>query len=170
MKWKDLLKDEIEYTYKVTDGLMAKADEDKMDWKPSATNNWMTQGQLLKMLTDCGGQTFRGFTTGDWGMPVEKMKPEEMMPPAEKMPTIGSVKEARKLLAQDKALALKTLDEVSEERLNTEISKAPWDKSSMVLGRRLLQMVAHLWQHKGQLFYYLKLQGKPVNTMDLWGN
>jgi hypothetical protein len=21
---------------------------------------------------------------------------------------------------------------------------------------------------KGQLFYYLKLQGKPVNTMDLW--
>ena len=75
------------------------------------------------------------------------MKPEEMMPPAEKLPTIGSVKEARKLLAQDKALALKTLDEVSEERLNTEISKAPWDNSNMVLGRRLLQMVAHLWQH-----------------------
>jgi hypothetical protein len=27
----------------------------------------------------------------------------------------------------------------------------------------------HLAQHKGQLFYYLKLQGKPVNTTDLWG-
>jgi hypothetical protein len=30
-------------------------------------------------------------------------------------------------------------------------------------------MVGHLNQHKGQLFYYLKLQGKDVNTMHLWG-
>jgi hypothetical protein len=30
-------------------------------------------------------------------------------------------------------------------------------------------MLGHLTQHKGQLFYYLKLQGKPVNTGDLWG-
>jgi hypothetical protein len=39
----------------------------------------------------------------------------------------------------------------------------------MILGRRLLQMVDHLKAHKGQLFYYLKLQGKPVNTHDYWG-
>jgi len=38
-----------------------------------------------------------------------------------------------------------------------------------VLGWHLLQMVRHLDQHKGQLFYYLKLQGEPVNTADLWG-
>jgi hypothetical protein len=30
-------------------------------------------------------------------------------------------------------------------------------------------MIQHLAQHKGQLFYYLKLQGKPVNTAHLWG-
>jgi hypothetical protein len=30
-------------------------------------------------------------------------------------------------------------------------------------------MVEHLAQHKGQLFYYFKLQGKPVNTGHLWG-
>jgi len=34
---------------------------------------------------------------------------------------------------------------------------------------RLHEMVNHLNQHKGQLFYYLKLQGKAVNTMHLWG-
>jgi hypothetical protein len=39
----------------------------------------------------------------------------------------------------------------------------------MILGQRLLQMVAHLAQHKAQLFYYLKLQGKPVHTGHLWG-
>jgi len=38
----------------------------------------------------------------------------------------------------------------------------------MVLGLRLLQMIEHLKMHKSQLFYYLKLQGLPVNTMDLW--
>ena len=39
----------------------------------------------------------------------------------------------------------------------------------MRLGHRLLGMIGHLTQHKAQLFYYLKLQGKPVNTMHLWG-
>jgi len=29
-------------------------------------------------------------------------------------------------------------------------------------------MIAHLVQHKGQLFYYLKLMGKDVSTADLW--
>ena len=35
-------------------------------------------------------------------------------------------------------------------------------------GQELLEMVAHLNSHKHQLFYYLKLQGKPVGTADLW--
>lgn len=46
---------------------------------------------------------------------------------------------------------------------------APWDPTEMLLGHRLLQMVDHLKQHKAQLFYYLKPQGKPVNTAELWG-
>lgn len=39
----------------------------------------------------------------------------------------------------------------------------------MRLGVRLMQTVGHLTQHKSQLFYYLKLQGRPVNTMHLSG-
>jgi len=39
----------------------------------------------------------------------------------------------------------------------------------MPLGHRLLGMVGHLELHKAQLFYYLKLQGKPVNTMHMYG-
>jgi hypothetical protein len=30
-------------------------------------------------------------------------------------------------------------------------------------------MIGHLAQHKAQLFYYLKLQGKPVHTGHLYG-
>jgi len=30
-------------------------------------------------------------------------------------------------------------------------------------------MVAHLEMHKSQLYYYLKLLGRDVNTSHLWG-
>jgi uncharacterized damage-inducible protein DinB len=72
-------------------------------------------------------------------------------------------------LAEDKKLARKVLADVGEKRLAEEPCPAPWDPREMPLGQRLLSMVAHLTQHKGQLFYYLKLQGKPVNTMNLYG-
>jgi len=38
------------------------------------------------------------------------------------------------------------------------------------LFEHLLHMIAHTSQHKGQLFYYLKLMGKEGNTSDLWGS
>ncbi|MCY4545123.1 MAG: hypothetical protein OXD39_07785, partial [Gemmatimonadetes bacterium] len=56
-----------------------------------------------------------------------------------------------------------------EERMQNEPAPAPWDPTSPVLGHRMMEMVQHLALHKAQLFYYLKLQGKPVNTMHLWG-
>jgi uncharacterized damage-inducible protein DinB len=47
---------------------------------------------------------------------------------------------------------------------------APWNPGeTFALGRHLLHSIRHSLQHKGQLFYYLKLQGKKVDTSDLWG-
>jgi uncharacterized damage-inducible protein DinB len=169
----ELLKNEIEHTFGVTNKLMDLVDENQLDWKPSTGSNWMTTGQLLRHITDACGAAIRGFVTGDWGMPedvdMSQLPPEEMLPPAEKFPTVGSVAEAKKLLAEDKQVALDMLAKCSEEDLSTKIATAPWDPTELVLGHRLLQMVGHLNQHKGQLFYYLKLQGKPVNTVHLWG-
>jgi uncharacterized damage-inducible protein DinB len=91
------------------------------------------------------------------------------LPPAEKLPTVESVAEAVRLLRQDQQAALEILATCSEDALANQTAPAPWDPTPIVLGRRLLQMVEHLNQHKGQLFYYLKLQGKPVGTTDLWG-
>ena len=172
MNWKELLKSEIENTYKVTDGLLALVDDDSLDWKPSPKNNWMTMGQLLLHLTNSCGYGIRGFLTGDWGLPegikAEDLSPEEMLPPAEKLPAIGSVREAKELLAKDKKIALDMLAKCSEEKLTNETASAPWDPTEIVLGYRFLQMVAHQSSHKSQLFYYLKLLGKPVNTSHLW--
>jgi uncharacterized damage-inducible protein DinB len=170
MNWTELIKNEVETTYKVTEGLLALVDEDGLDWKPGTGSNWMTVGQLIMHQTNACGAAMRGFVTGDWGMPdVGEMTEEEMLPPAEKLPVASSVAEAKTLLTKDKQLALEMLSQCSEERLANEISTAPWDPTERVLGYQLLEMVAHLHQHKGQLFYYLKLQGQQVHTGHLWG-
>ena len=170
MNWTELLKAEVESTYAVTERLLALLGEDSLEWKPSTGSNWMTTGQLLKHLTQGCGATFRAFITGDWGLPEGTDSSElTQLPPAEKLPTIESVAEARRLLREDKETAFEMLAASGEEQLAHNPAPAPWDPTEMVLGHRLLQMVDHQKQHKGQLFYYLKLQGKPVGTRELWG-
>ncbi len=173
MNWTELLKSEIESAYNAAERLISKTNDKMLGWKPSTGSNWMTTGQLLMHLSSSCGQPFKGFITGDWGMPegvdIKNMKPEEMLPPAEKMPTVKSVAEAQQLLKADKKSALDSLARCSENDLAQKPAPAPWEPAPMILGQRLLQMIEHLNGHKGQLFYYLKLQGKPVNTADYFG-
>ena len=174
MNWTQLLKSEVEGTYTSTAKLIDKVDPDNLDWKPQSGRNWMTVSQLLRHITNACGAGCRGFVTGDWGLPagvkLDDLSPEEMLPPAEKLPGIGSVAEAKKLLSEDKSIALQMIEQAGENGLATREMAAPWAPGvAFPLGRHLLQMVQHLDQHKGQLFYYLKLQGKAVNTADLWG-
>ena len=134
----------------------------------------MTTGQLLMHLVWGNGPGFKGFVTGDWGMPdgmsLEDMNPEDMLPPAEAMPAVESVAQAREKLAADKVLAFEILEGLTEEDLATRELAAPWNPGeTFALGRHLLHSIRHSLQHKGQLFYYLKLQGKKVDTSDLWG-
>jgi uncharacterized damage-inducible protein DinB len=174
VNWTELLKSEVERTFASTERLLDKVDPNRLDWKPATGSNWMTVSQLLMHLSNACGAPFKGFVTGDWGMPegmkMEDIPPEEMLPPAEKMPAIGGVAEAKRLLSRDKALALQMIDKAGESDLANKQVAAPWMPGvKLPLGRYLLEMVQHLEKHKGQLFYYLKLQGKPVTTADLWG-
>jgi DinB family protein len=170
MNWTDLIQSKIETTYSVTEGLIDLVDDDMLDWKPTTGSNWMTVAQLVHHLTDACGTAMRGFVTGDWGMPPEgEMTPDEMLPPATTLPAVSSLTEAKQMLAQDKQLALEMLAQCSEDQLAHRQVTAPWNPASQILGHALLDMVGHLGQHKSQLFYYLKLQGKPVNTGNLWG-
>ena len=185
MNWTELLKSEIEGTYAITDKLFDMVDKNRLDWKPSEENNWMTTGQLLVHICIACGAPMCGYVTGDWGIPedfdvnsllpedvdINSLTPEEMqgmLPPAEKLPTVSSLSEAKDYLEEDRQLALDMLAECAEEKLANETASAPWDTTEVILGHRLLGMTAHLRQHTNQLFYYLKLQGKPVNTSHLW--
>jgi len=173
MSWKTLLEKEVESTFKATSNLFDMVESDKLNWKPASGSNWMTTGQLLMHIATACGSSFKGFLTGDWGLPegvdMSKLSPEEMLPPAEKMPTVMSLDEAKQLLEADKKLSDEMLAQVTEDDLETKPAPAPWDPTQTPLGHRLLQMVQHMSQHKAQLFYYLKLQGKPVNTGHLYG-
>jgi hypothetical protein len=172
MNWTELLTQGIHYNFAITERMMDLVEDSTLDWKPATGDNWMTTGQLLQHIDDACGKCFKGFVTGDWGMPdgmdISKMTPEEMLLTADQLPTVSSVAQARQQLAEDKQIALDMLARCSEEDLNTKKASAPWDPTEMLLGQRLLQMIDHLASHKSQLFYYLKLQGKSVDTSTLW--
>jgi len=170
MNWSELIKSQMAMNYNAAEKLMDLVEEDSLGWKPTTGQNWMTTGQLLRHITESCGFCFNGFVTGDWTPPADLItEPGVMLPPAEKLPSVASLAEARDLLAKDKALALKLLEDTGEEALATRLVSAPWDPTPELLGKQLLGMVGHLELHKSQLFYYLKLQGKPVNTMHLFG-
>jgi hypothetical protein len=168
MNWTEMLASEIDTTYRATEGLVRMVDDDRLDWRPATGSNWMSTGQLLEHLTTACGFCCKGFTTGEWGMP-EGASADEMLPSAEKLPSARSVAETLSKLAADKRTALDMLGKAGEKDLAGRKVAAPWDPTEKPLGRQFLMSVQHLAQHKGQLFYYLKLQGKPVHTGDLWG-
>jgi hypothetical protein len=174
VNWTQLLQGEFETAYATTQSLLEKVDPDTLLWKPATGENWMTVGQLLKHLSNACGAGCQAFLTGDWGLPegvkIEDLTPEQLLPPAADLPAIDSVQQARGLLVEDKALALRMLARAGELELADRQVAAPWSPGVVrPLGWHFWQMVRHLEAHKAQLFYYLKLQGKHVSTADLWG-
>lgn len=162
MTWVSLIKSEMEDAYRATDGLMDLVDEDKLDWKPERGENWMSTSELLRHLTNACGWCSEQFVNDSW---ATAMSGEGEAAPT----TVASVAEAKDLLAADKAKALGLVDQVGEEELGSRMVSAPWDPTPRPLGQHLLGMASHLQSHKAQLFYYLKLQGKPVNTFTMYG-
>jgi hypothetical protein len=168
MDWTTLLKNEVEEAYRAASGLMKLVDPDKLDWKPATGQNWMTTGQLLKHMVGACGACCKGIATGNWGIPEGDASEEAMLPPAEKLPAVSSLGEAIEGLEEDRRLALQMIEETGERDLATKELELPWG-SRGVMGKHMLDMVGHLNSHKAQLFAYLKLQGKPVNTHHLYG-
>jgi len=172
MKLTGILKQDAEQMYAATAALMKQVDDDAIDWKPESGRNWMTVGQLLEHCTSACGAAIKGFITGDWGIPQEQMEdmpPEEMLPPADKMPSAASMQDALAKRGADRKTALENIERAGEDDLRDKRFPPPWGGPERTLFQHLHEMIWHLGQHKGQLFYYLKLQGKDVDTMHLWG-
>ena len=165
----EVLLAEAEEIYTITERLIRRVSDDELTWKPSTGNNWMTMGQLLMHCASFGcGKAVCGFVTGDWGAASEDSTEHDHVPPAEALPSVTSVRQALELLAADCDVAMGCIQAAGEANLLERQVAAPWGGPELSLFQQLLRMIAHLAQHKGQLFY-LKLMGKDVNTGDLWG-
>lgn len=163
MAWKDILQTQVNDAYRAAEGLLGLVSDTELGWKPSDGENWMNTGQLIEHMTDSCGSMMRGFATGEWSFP------DQMPESVEGFPSVASVSEGKEKLTADKKLALDTIADLSEQDLIDRMVQAPWAKTPHPLGHQLSQMISHLDSHKAQLFYYLKLQGKPVHTGHLWG-
>jgi len=160
-----VLRAEAEATYAIAEGLFHRVTDDELPWTPPAGSDWMTVGQLLMHCASFGcGKAIQGFVKGDWGPGGE-----DHVPPAAALPSVVSVRQALELLAEDRRLAVSCIEAAGESNLLEHNVTAPWGGPEISLFQQLLHMIAHLAQHKGQLFYYLKLMGKDVKTSDLWG-
>jgi hypothetical protein len=174
MTLKDILINESEKVYVITEKLFAFISNTELQWTPTTGKNWMTVGQLMKHCASFGcGKAVQGFVKGDWGLPegtkMEDLEAEDHVPPQNVLPSVKSVEEAIELLEEDRRLTICCISAVDDTELLNKSFIAPWGGQELTLFQHLLQMIAHLVQHKGQLFYYLKLMGKNVNTKDLWG-
>ncbi len=170
MNWTEFLTTQAEEAYDVVNKLVAKLDEESLSWKPESGENWMTVGQLLEHIKMACGACMFGFVTGDWSavMPEGDMDPSGEMPTADKLPTCPSIDDFKAAFEKDRELAFSMIEKVGEEDLTKKLTAAPWNPVERTLGVQFNECVAHLNSHKAQLFYYLKLQGHAVGTMDLW--
>jgi len=165
-----VLLDETEVTYAVLERLVRRVADDELSWKPSEGHDWMTVGQLLMHCVSFGcGKAVKGFVSGEWPIEVQSDEADVHVPPASSLPAVHSVQEALDLLAEDRRVTVTCIRAAGESNLLSRRTTAPWGGRELSLFQQLLEMLKHLVQHKGQLFYYLKLMGKTVDSHDLWG-
>jgi uncharacterized damage-inducible protein DinB len=174
MTLRQVLLEEAEATYSIAERLFRRVADEELAWTPATGGNWMSIGQLLMHCASFScGKAIQGFVEGDWGLPedsgIDALKSEDHVPPAAALPSVVSLEQALELLARDRRLAASCIEAAAEGNLLDRSVAAPWGGPEVSLFQHLLHMVAHLAQHKGQLFYYLKLMGKDVDTGDLWG-
>lgn len=159
---------EAEANYAIASSLFGRVSDDDLLWRPPAGQGWMTVGQLLMHCASFGcGKAIQGFVRGDWG--GEDPTGQDHAPSEVALPSVTSVHQAQALLAADRDLAVSCIEAAGEARLLAYNVAAPWGGPEISLFQQLLHMIAHLAQHKGQLFYYLKLMGRDVQSRDLWG-
>jgi len=173
MNFTELLETQVGDSYKATDDLLSLVEDNELNWKPAQGANWWTVGQLLKHMTVSCGIWCKGFVTSEWDeagdVDFTKMPEGVELPPAEAYISIETVQAAREALAADKQVALDAIEKATEEALSTQEVTAPWNPNARLLALRIFDMIRHLESHKAQLYYYLKLMGKPVHTGHLWG-
>lgn len=143
-------------------GLVRRAPADQLAWRP--VDGALTLGQLL------------AHVAGSLTDVVEMVLHPEAMPSEEEMAAMmdssrwpsATPDEALATIAEQKAKLPGLLAEVTDERWLTEQRALPWGVRGS-LGLCAMQGLEHAVSHRSQLFWYLKILGHPISTMELYG-
>jgi hypothetical protein len=145
---------------KVLQHLFSKVQGTELTYRPRP--DMMSTGQVMYHLGEGLGEALKMTVTGQW-----PPMPDGMLPTIDKMNAAASIDEAVKMLHKDGALTSDYLSTISEEQFLNNRYSTPWGASGK-LWRLALYYLEHMQMHKMQLFQYLRIQGVPVNTMDLY--
>jgi len=141
--------------------LISMVPADKLNWKPGPT--FMSLGQVICHLSDGLGVGLETMLSGKWP-PAEEM---EAVMKLENMPSCG-VQEALAKLEKDSQILRTTLDGISEADFTNRVVSVPWGMTAKI-EIMMVAFLGHFYNHKMQLFTYLKLLGLPVDTESLYG-
>jgi hypothetical protein len=144
---------------KVLHSLFAKAKDTDLNYRPRP--DMMSTGQVIYHLAEGVGDALKMTVTNQWPPMTGGL------PTVDKMKSVASFDEAGKLLDKDGALTSDYLGTIPEEQFANTVYTTPWGASGK-LWRLALYYLEHMQMHKMQLFQYLRFQGIPVNTMDLY--
>lgn len=145
---------------KCLQSLFAKAKATDLNYRPRS--DMMSTGQVIHHLAEGVGETLKMTVNNSW-----PNMPNGGMLTLEQMPTIPSIDAAIAMLNKDGAATSDYLSTIPEEQFANNVYGTPWGAQGK-LWRLALHYLQHMQMHKMQLFQYLRIQGLPINTMDLY--
>lgn len=150
----------VMHAFKPAMTLIKMVPADKLDWRPGP--KFMSLGQLLCHMSSGVGESLQALHTGRWPSMDEMSEGMKQ----ENLPSCG-VEEALEKLEADKQVLRAVLDEVSETDFAARVVSVPWGFQGK-FELLALSFLEHFTNHKMQLFTYLKLLDRPINTQTLY--
>lgn len=140
--------------------LIRKAASTDLNWRPR--DDMMSTGQVMYHLSEGIAEGLRCLQTGQW-----PFSQDTMLPTLDQIKTVASAEEALSALEKDRVEIEKLLDQLTDQEFATKHVDTPWGMSGS-FWRVAFSFVEHWKMHKMQLFLYLRIQGLPLNTADLY--
>ncbi|MFH1861982.1 MAG: DinB family protein [bacterium] len=140
--------------------LVQKTEGTDLNWRPRV--DMMSTGQVIYHITEGIAEGLRCLLTGNWPFTAETM-----LPTVDQIKSVVSVKEGLAALEKDRTETEQVLQELSDQEFASKYVETPWGYNGN-MWRISLFFLEHMKMHKMQLFLYLRIQGLPISTMDLY--
>ncbi len=158
------LREKIFETIERTQHLVSLASAQRLDWQPETVNAraFLDLGHLMGHLLEC----LSGFCAVFYAAFPEKLRHLSDLRSLQ-VNHCCSAEEANQRI-QEYARQIAQAFDVCKDSDLARVLPTVFDPGGEAVATLLLGNLEHLINHKYQLFFYLKMQGMPVGTRDLY--